>query len=451
VLRYGGSAGAALAALSGGGLWRAASALALKKPDSLPDPTRPAGTPTDALPFDHLIVIMMENHSFDNLLGALAHSGQRRAKGLTFRGGVAQNSNPGPEGPVRSFPFTSTAQGDHVSQSWNATHEQIDGGLMDGFVRSVGDVQPMGYWTADVLPFAYSIARTFCVANRWFCSAPCQTYPNRRFLMAGTAYGNIATTTESLFDPAPPNGTIWDRLHAYEISWRNYYTDLPSVGVIGTTVEKYPQNLSPIAQFFADCAAGTLPSVSLVDPEFGVAGEVGGPLSKFAPLQPIAEKLNTTGGSEENPQDMSYGEYWAWRVTKAILESPAWPRTLLIYTYDEHGGYYDHVPVPAAIAPDSIAPVLGPNDVPGGYDIYGPRVPTVVASPYARMNSVTGVLHDHTSFLATVEAKWNLPRLTFRDANAKTVMDFLDPTQPPVLEPPALSEPPVPVGTATSP
>ena len=173
LLRYGGSLGVGVAALSGGGLWHAASALALKKPDSLPDPTRPAGSPSEALPFDHLIVIMIENHSFDNLLGALKHSGQPKAKGLTLKRGVAQNSNPGPEGPVYSFPIPSTAQGDHVSQSWNATHQQIDGGRMDGFVRSVEDVQPMGYWTEDVLPFAYSLARTFCLANRWFCSAPC--------------------------------------------------------------------------------------------------------------------------------------------------------------------------------------------------------------------------------------------------------------------------------------
>ena len=83
--------------------------------------------------------------------------------------------------------------GSHVSQTWNATHEQINGGRMDGFVRSVGAVQPMGYYPPDVLPFAYSLARTFTLANRWFCSAPCQTVPNRRFLLAGTAYGAIAT------------------------------------------------------------------------------------------------------------------------------------------------------------------------------------------------------------------------------------------------------------------
>jgi len=453
LVRFGGSA--ALAVSAGSPLLRAAVAMGaiVRPPDSLPNPKVPAGTVNEAMPFDHIVVVMMENHSFDNLLGALAHSGQPKARGLKFNAkGLATNSNPNAEGAaVRSFPFTTTAQGEHVSQSWNATHQQIDEGKMDGFVRSVEDVQPMGYWTPDVLPFAYSFARTFCVANRWFGSAPCQTYPNRRFLMAGTAYGNISTDTESLLDPPPPNGTIWDRLHHYGISWRNYFTDLPSVGVIGSTVEKYPSNLSPIAQFFVDLAANNLPSVSIVDPEFGVAGEVGGPLSELPGLEAVGAKIGETGGSEENPQDMAYGEYWASQVVKAILASPAWPRTLLLYTYDEHGGYYDHMPPPAAIAPDSIPPDLGPGDVPGGYNIYGPRVPAIVASPYSKPNAVTNVLHDHTSFLATVEAKWNLPRLTYRDANAKTVMDFLDLESPAFLNPPTIADAPAPVGAATTP
>ncbi len=338
-----------------------------------------------------------------------------------------------------------------MSQSWNATHEQIDGGRMDGFVRSVESDQPMGYWTPRTLPFAYSLASTFTIANRWFCSAPCQTYPNRRFLMAGTAYGNISTDTESLSDPAPPNGTIFDRLQAYGISWRNYFTDLPATGIIPTIIEKYPTSIAPIAQFFSDCAAGTLPSVSFVDPEFGALGVVGGPLATLPELAPIAEKLETTGGDEENPQNMAYGEYWAYQAVSAVLKSPAWPRTLLIYTYDEHGGYYDHVPPPAAIAPDSIPPKLSPGDIAGGYDIYGPRVPGIVASPYSKPQGTTNVVHDHTSVLATIEAKWNLPALTYRDANARTVADFLDLKSPPtLLEPPALSEPPVPVEAATT-
>ncbi len=455
LLRRGLWAGAAAASASSAtGLIRAASALAhpVRLPDSLPDPTRPAGAADAALPFDHIVVVMMENHSFDNLLGALAHSGQPRAQGLKINGrGLAHNSNPGPEGSVYSFPFASTAQGGGVSQSWNATHEQIDGGRMDGFVRSTGSMQPMGYWTEEVLPFAYSFARTFTIANRWFCSAPCQTYPNRRFLMAGTAYGNIATDNESLEDPPPPNGTIFDRMHAYGVDWRNYFTDLPQTAIIPSIVEKYPANLATYAQFELDCAAGTLPSVSFVDPEFGALSDVGEPISKLPGLEALGARLETTGGDEEDPQDMSYGEYWAYQTVKAVLESPAWPRTLLIHTYDEHGGYYDHVPPPAAIAPDSIPPRLGPGDAPGGYDIYGPRVPAIVASPYSRPNGVTNVLHDHTSVLATIESKWNLPALTYRDANAATVEDFLDFSSAAFLESPSsLIEPPLPAGTATS-
>ncbi len=186
--------------------------------------------------------------------------------------------------------------------------------------------------------------------------------------------------------------------------------------------------------------------MSFVDPEFGVLGEVGAPIAKLPGLEALGAKISETGGDQENPQNMAYGEYWAYQTVRAVLESPAWPRTLLLYTYDEHGGYYDHVPPPAAIAPDSIAPALGPEDVPGGYDIYGPRVPAIVASPYAKPNGVTNVVHDHTSVLATIEAKWNLPALTYRDANARTVEDFLDLSRAAYLEPPVSSvvEPPGP-------
>src|SRR5207244_5429882 len=102
-------------------------------------------------------------------------------------------------------------------------------------------------------------------------------------------------------------------------------------------------------------------------------------------------------------------------------------------------------------APDSIPPALRPGDVPGGYNIYGPRVPAVVVSPYSKPNAVTNVVHDHTSFLATVEAKWNLPRLTYRDANAKTVMDFLNLEQAAFLNPPTIADAPAPLGAATTP
>jgi phospholipase C len=444
LLRRGGALGAALSAPGlHDAIWAAGASAATRKPNSLPFPGRPAGTVNAAMPFDHIVVVMMENHSFDNLWGALARSGQHGADGLTFnRAGAPTNSNPGPAGKVTAFAFPSTAQGPNVTQTWDATHQQINGGRMNGFVAANGNSpQPMGYYPEAVLPFAYSLAKTFTVANRWFCSAPCQTYPNRRFLMAGTAYGDIATDTASLSDSPPPNGTIFDRLHAYGVSWRNYFTDLPQTAIIPSIIEKYPTNLSPVAQFYADCAAGTLPAVSFVDPEFGVVSDIGAPLAALPGLASISAGLQTVGGDQEEPQDMYYGEAWAHQVLEAVLHSPAWPRTLLIYTYDEHGGYYDHVPPPKAIAPDSIPPDLTSTDVAGAYNLYGPRVPAVVVSPYAKPNAVTNVVHDHTSVLATIEAKWNLPALTYRDANAATVMDFLNIKKAAFLKPPTIQGP----------
>jgi phospholipase C len=440
VLRAGAAGALALGVAGpfGGRLARAALPL---QPGELPDLLREPGEPTDALPFDHLVILMMENHSFDCYFGMLPRSGQTRADGFTFdRSGQPINSNPLGGGYVLPYRATSECQGS-VTQNWNSTHKQIDGGRMDGFAAT--STQSMVYWTESDLPFYYSLAKNFTLANRWFCSAPCQTYPNRRFLMAGTAYGNISTDNASLQDPPPPGGTIFDELSAHGVSWRNYFTDLPSTGIIPSIIEKHPSGLAPITSFFSDCAAGTLPAVSLVDPEFGVAGEVGGPLSSL-PLPPAATvggRVGAQGGSEENPQDIQIGQAFVARVVNAVLQSPAWERTLLVWTYDEHGGYYDHVPPPSAVAPDNIPPKLGPGDIPGGYDIYGPRVPAVVVSPYARPHAVTNVVHDHTSILATIEQKWNLPPLTKRDAAAATLVDFLDLKRPRLLEPPVLAEP----------
>ena len=458
LLKHAGGIGAALTVSSlAGPLLSSAPALAaseLRGAGSLPYPDLPAGTVNTEMPFDHIVVVMMENHSFDNVLGKLSISGQPQADGLTFDySGNAVNSNPGAQGTpavVTAYPLTSTAQAGSVTQDWNATHEQIDNGKMDGFVQSVDSTEPMGYFLPDVLPFAYSFATTFTVANRWFCSAPCQTYPNRRFLMAGTAYGDISTSSASLLQAPPPNGTIFDQLHSHGISWGNYYTDLPQALMIPSIIEKYPKNVQPLSQFLVDLALGKLPQVSFVDPEFGVVTEVGSILAQFAAAEGLGDYIKTQGGDEESPQDMYYGEAWAYSILEAVMNSPSWPRTLFIYTYDEHGGYYDHVQPPAAVPPDNIPPELSSGDSPGGYDIYGPRVPAMVASPYSIPNGVTNVVHDHTSVLATIEAKWNLPALTYRDANAATVMDFLDLTSPPAyLKPPASSiTAPSPIGAS---
>ena len=420
-----------------------AAALGPRAPDQLPDPSRPAGTIDPTMPFDHVVVVMQENHSFDNYLGMLPRRGQPRADGFTFdAAGRPINANPYKGGhlPVQRAPSLCQAGG--PGQSWRSTHLQIDGGKMDGFAEQTSPVC-MLYYDEQDLPYYYWLAKTFCLADRWFSSAPCQTYPNRRFLLAGTAFGLISTDTSSITQD-PPNGTIVDRLDAHAITWRDYFVDVPATGVIASIPEKHPQNLAGIAQFYADCAAGTLPSVSFVDSDIGVAGVVADGTFGQVPAPFAAEVHDQTAAqsqSEEGPADISLGENFVSQVTNAVLASPLWPRILLIWTYDEHGGYYDHVPPPAAIPPDDIKPKLGPKDPPGGYDIYGPRVPTVVVSGHARPATVTSVLHDHTSILATIEAKWNLPFLTRRDANATTLMDFLDAGRVTFPEPPAAVAP----------
>jgi phospholipase C len=427
-----------------------AAPAAEREAGSLPFPEQAVGTVNEEMPFDHLVVVMMENHSFDNLLGALRRT-RVDVDGLTFDPqGNATNSNPGAaEGdpPVQAFPLPNTAQAKNVSQSWKTTHEQINVGAMDGFVRSVGATEPMGYYTPQVLPFAYSLASTFTVANRWFCSVPGPTYPNRRFVLAGTAYGGTTTGLATLLDGPPPHGTILDRLSEHHISWADYFTDIPMTAVIPSACLKHLDHHHPIERFFHDCEAGSLPAVSFVDPGIGVLSSIASAVAALPSILKDALRLlganfegATPSQTEEDPADMYFGEKWAHEVVEAVLRSPAWERTLLIYTYDEHGGYYDHVPPPAAPAPDNIAPRLQPGDPPGGYDKLGPRVPAIVVSPYSVPSGVTNVTHDHTSILATIESKWNLPALTNRDANAATVMDFLAP-EPALLKPPPIEAP----------
>jgi phospholipase C len=429
-----------------------------RQPGSLPFPDRAAGTANDEMPFDHIVVVMMENHSFDNLLGDLGRT-RGDVDALTFDGaGHAVNSNPSSASatPIRAFPVANTAQAKNVTQGWAATHEQINGGAMDGFVRAArGQPEPMGYYTPEVLPFAYSLASTFTLATRWFSSVPGPTYPNRRFLLAGTAFGGTATNKDELlgaFEKPPPNGTIFDRLSHHGISWADYSTDIPMTLVMPRILVEHPFHHHRRSKFLADCKAGTLPQVSFVDPGAGALSSIANSLDGLPkPIKDVLDRLDP-GETEEDPDDMYYGERWAHQTVEAVVRSPAWPRTLLIYTYDEHGGYYDHVPPPAAIPPDDIEPQL-PAGQTGAYDSYGPRVPAVVVSPYSRPGGVTDVVHDHTSVLATIEHKWNLPALTNRDADAATVMDFLAPGAAALLNPPLLQAPSTtgPSGPASNP
>jgi phospholipase C len=213
---------------------------ATAKPGALPQPARPAGT--DLLPqIKHIVVLMMENHSYDNYLGMLRGRGDGFPLGPD---GEPEVSNVGADGQViRAFQQPATKQYYGVpSQSWHASHIQWGEGKNDGFVTSALDLQAaakagnaprlntspeaavtgMGYWSESDLPFYYGLARTFPLADRWFCSCLGPTFPNRRFLIAGTAHGLIDDSPYDLLD-YPPAGTVFDMLTEHNISWVNYH------------------------------------------------------------------------------------------------------------------------------------------------------------------------------------------------------------------------------------
>jgi phospholipase C len=397
----------------------------MRAPGSLPNPSLPPGS--DTLPgIGHIVVLMLENHSYDNVLGMLGRGpGQvPRGDGLTLGAdGLPTATNPYGDGRTQhAFRMPTTCQlAGTPSQQWTASHVAYDGGRNDGFVRApvsygstatVGGVA-MGYWTEDDLPFTYGLATAFPVADRWFCSLLGQTDPNRRYLIAATSAGltgDLGTGLGNLIPDVgfvvPAAGTIFNRLDRYGISWENYVDTYPA----GATPILFPVNdlvtelehHQPFSNFYADAAAGRLPAFSLLDPNYSTQ-------------------------SQENPQNIVVGEALLAEVVQAIGASPQWATTMLVVLYDEHGGYYDHVPPPAALAPDAIPPLVQLGESPyDGFWRYGFRVPAVVVSPYAKANHVSHVTYDHTSVLAMVETKWNLPALTYRDANANDLMDFID-------------------------
>ncbi len=398
-------------------------------PGTRPDPTKPEGI--DTMPqVEHIVIYMQENHSFDQYFGMLG-----RGDGFTLGpDGRPTNTNPDLAGtPFPVFHADHTCDpvisGDH---SWNAEHISFNGGAMDGFIRASKATNVMGYYDQTNLPFYYGLANTFPICDRWFSSVMGPTHPNRRYLQAATSVGIVQTSIpEVLATPTAPNGTIWERLDAHGITWNDYVIDVGDILLFPTgdltafqaKAKLHTKSFTP--DFLADCAAGTLPQVSILSP-------------------------GTQDQYDEGSRDVQNGEAYSYAIINAVLASPAWEKTVLFFCYDENGGGYDHVAPPPAVAPDNIPPrITVPPDQPGDFAQYGIRVPGFVVSPFAKANYVSHVVHDHTSILKFIETKFNLGAMTYRDANADDLLDTLDFANPGFREPPLLPAPGLPAAGST--
>jgi phospholipase C len=386
---------------------------------------------------EHIVQLMLENRSFDHMLGFL-YPGNVSPSGQPFDGLTGTESNPGSHGqPVTVFriePTTPSAYympGADPGEGYMATNSQLYGttkgpassGLAatgQGFVSDYaytlgweakesgswpivpgtveGDI--MGCFTPEALPVLSALARGYAVCDRWFASVPTETMPNRAFACSGTSQGHMDDKTHTFTSPS-----IFAKLSAASQGWavygydaepltKNTFTDISSAAA---------SHFGLFTDFQKAAAAGTPPAYTFLEPSW-----------------------SSTGNSQHPNYDVALGEQLIHDVYEALRAGPGWPATLLVISYDEHGGCYDHVPPPwGAAPPDNDAGEFG-----FGFDRFGVRVPAVLVSPLIAPGTVYrapagGPPLDHTSVLKTIEQRWSLPALTARDAAAPGFGDVL--------------------------
>jgi phospholipase C len=332
---------------------------------------------------EHVVVLMMENRSFDHLLGWLPGANGRQA-GLTYMdgNGVAHGT----------YPLAPDFQGcGHPDPEHDVAGALVeyDNGAADGFLRSGSDIYAVGYYIQADLPFLGHAAPGWTVCDNYFAAFLGPTFPNRLYLHAA----RTDRADDSVHLATLP--TIWDRLARDGLHGRYYFHNAPFLALWGT---KYLPITYRYPQFLHDCRTGKLPQVAFVDPLFTLPG--------------------SNVGADDHPHaDIRSGEYALNEVYRAVVESPAWPSTLLIITFDEWGGFFDHVPPPPA------------QEGNGPPSLRGFRVPTLLISPFARRGHVDHAIYDHTSILKLIETRWQLEPLSSRDARAANLARALDFTQ----------------------
>jgi phospholipase C len=333
---------------------------------------------------DHVVVLTMENRSFDHLLGWLRGAdGRQSGLGYADRSGVARSTH-------RLAPDFQGCGHPDPEHSYAGLRVCFDRGKCDGFLRAGrNDAYAIGYYTRPDLPFLGAAAPAWTVCDRYFGSIMAPTMPNRMYLHAA----QTDRTTDLAYPTLLP--TIWDTLEEHGVPGRYYRSTFSYLELWGF---KYLRITASLAEFFADCRSGDLPAVAFVDPDF-------------------APSRLGIGNSDHPHIDVRVGESFMSQIYRAVTTSPAWPRTLLIIVFDESGGFFDHV-----------APTHAP-DVDPAHSLRGFRVPALLVSPFARRGHVDHNVYDHASILKLIEWRFGLPSLTVRDAQANNLAAALDLTR----------------------
>ena len=386
-----------------------------------------AGTsPTDSLdrgdpigsqiPIDHFVVVLQENRSFDHYFQALPEFGQ---PDVDVAKESFDNSDPSGEGEIVHPFLLKDPCVEDIPHNWVAVHHQLADGKMSGFLAAANPEgkRALGYYDATTLNYYYALANTFAIGDRYFAPVPGPTFPNRMYFLSASSFGHAKNTAPPARDE---ERTLFHQLEQKKLSWVVYSA--------GSTFEDdmYPrlrseqgQHFRDISEFYADALAGRLPFFAWVESTFE------GPLPT----------------DEHAPANVQVGQAFAARVIASVMNSTTWNRTALFLTYDEHGGFFDHVPPPRACPPDDEPPRMAGLSSATRFDQLGPRVPFIVVSPFAKAHYVSHRVHSHSSVLRLVQARAELPALTARDANSEPPFDFFDFEHPPFSIPPNLPEP----------
>ncbi len=364
------------------------------------------------IPIDTIVLVMQENRTFDHYFSSLTVPGQ------TVDGAAPDATQPDPLDPTKTVSrFHQTAYCfDNPAESWDEVHREVDGGAMDRFAIENAAADPqndpqglrsLGYYDETDLPYYYALARAFAISDRHFSSVQANSWTNRLYYMAGTSYGDTKNVVPDHQLDAKGNlvPNLFTRLNDAKITWAFYVQDIASLAILNTTFGRNISQVLPFEQYFTDAAAGTLPQVVFVE-----GSDMHGGVSP----------------DEDPPADYQVGQAMVASIVDALTKSPQWPHAAMFLSYDEQGGFYDHVPPPPACIPDDYPPALDPGGFDAQYDQLGLRIPLFVISPYAKRGYVSHEVTDHTSLLRFVAARFGLPALTHRDANAVPPFDMFD-------------------------